>query len=132
MAEEQSESIKTQLAIALAQGISIASWARTKNVPRPTVYRWAREPEVRKEVEACRRQILDRAIGKLTKNSNFAVERIRRLAETAESESVQLKASRSMLLDNVVVTKFSGWDGRLAEVEEQLREYRAGNENRQG
>jgi hypothetical protein len=132
MAEEPCESIKTQLAIALARGISITAWARTNNVPRPTVYRWAKEPEVRKDVEACRRQMLDRAIGKLTESSAFAVGRIRLLAETAESESVQLKASRSILLDNVAITKFSGWDDRLAEVEEQLREYRAGNENRPG
>jgi hypothetical protein len=132
MADELTEDIKTQLALALAQGISVIRWARTNNVPKTTAYRWAQEPQLRKEVEACRRRILDRAVGKLTKSSTFAAERIRRLAETAESESVQLKASKSILSDMAALSKFSGLEGRMLEVEEQLSEYRAGLENRQG
>ena len=64
MADENRESLKIELAFALAQGVSVTAWARARDVPRPTVYRWASEREVRKTVDACRRRMLDRAIGK--------------------------------------------------------------------
>ena len=81
MIEELPEGKKTQLAVAVAQGISVAAWARTNEVPRATAYRWASEPEVRRAVEACRRRIVDQAVGKMTKKSNWAVDRIVKLAD---------------------------------------------------
>ena len=131
MSEQQSEDIKTQLALRLCTAFRSRCRARTNNVPRPTVYRWAREPEVRKEVEACRRQIIDRAVGRLTGKFGRAVDRILKLADEAESESVQLRAARSILSEMIAVSKYSGLEGRMLEVEEQLREHRAGHAYRQ-
>jgi hypothetical protein len=52
-----------QLAMAIAQGKSIAGWARQNGVPRRTAQRWATEPDVRRQVEDWRRRVLDGARG---------------------------------------------------------------------
>ena len=132
MIEELPEGKKTQLAVAVAQGISVAAWARTNEVPRATAYRWAIEPEVRRAVEACRRRIVDQAVGKMTKKSNWAVDRIVKLADIAESESVRLRALRSILSEMMAVSKYSGLESRMVEIEEELREQRAGHQGRPG
>ena len=54
MAEENRESMKPELAIALARGISVTAWARARGVPRPTAYRWSKDPKVRKAIDAFR------------------------------------------------------------------------------
>jgi hypothetical protein len=64
MAEDTRESMKPELDIALARGITVARWARENDVSQSTVYRWSHEPEVRKMVEACRRRLIDQAIGR--------------------------------------------------------------------
>ena len=81
----------------LRTAASITAWARDNNVPRPTVYRWAKEPEVRKAVQAFRRRTLDRAVGMMVKRVPWAVARIIKLADNAESESVRLRALRDPL-----------------------------------
>jgi hypothetical protein len=111
---------KSQLAFALAKGITVAKWARTHDVPKRTAYRWSKDPIVRRQVEACRRRAIDRAVGMMTDSFTWVVGRIKMLGEEAESESVQLKALRSILSDMISVSKFSGLEGRMNEIEEEL------------
>jgi hypothetical protein len=51
-----------------------------------------------------------------------AADGIVRLAREAESESVQLRAWRAILADQIAVAKFSDLEYRMTEIEEQLRE----------
>jgi hypothetical protein len=44
------------------------------------------------------------------------------LAKEAESESVQLRAWRAILADQMAVSKFSDLEYRMTEIEEQLSE----------
>jgi hypothetical protein len=37
---EELKTTKTQLALALAQGASVTAWARARDVPKMTDYRW--------------------------------------------------------------------------------------------
>ena len=131
MAEEDRESLKIELAFALARGASVTGWARARDVPRTTVYRWASEREVRKIVDACRRRMLDQAIGKLTKRSTWTVDRITGLADGAESESVRLRALRGMLSEMMAISKYSALEGRVADVEDKL-DARTGDANQAG
>ncbi len=110
-----------QLAMAVAQGKSIIEWARQNGVPRRTAQRWAAEPDVRREVEEWRRRILDRALGYLAGRSMWAVKGIAKLGKAAESESVQLRARRAILHDQMAVSKFSNFEYRMAELEEHVR-----------
>ena len=119
--EEVPLSPQDRLAMAVAQGKSIAEWARQNGVPRRTAQRWAAEPDVRRQVEDWRRQILDRALGFMAGRSMWAVRGIAKLGEAAESESVQLRARRAILQDQMAVSKFSNFEYRMAELEEQVR-----------
>ena len=113
---------KINLALAIAEGESIAAWARQNGVPERTAQRWAQDRNVRREVDACRRRALNQAIGRLTGMAMNAVDGIANLAQAADSESVQLRAWRAILADMMSVSKFSDLEYRMAEIEEQLSE----------
>ena len=61
MTKELRQKAKTQLALAIAQGTSVALWARANQVARSTAYRWASQPELRATAESCRWRVRDRA-----------------------------------------------------------------------
>jgi hypothetical protein len=112
---------RDQLVMAVAQGKSIAGWARQNGVPRRTAQRWAAEPDVRRQIEDWRRRILDRALGYMAGRSMWAVRGIAKLGADAESESVQLRARRAILHDQIAVSRFSNFEYRMAELEEEVR-----------
>jgi hypothetical protein len=120
MPEELPNNTKADLAVALAHGITPTAWGRARGVPKPTACRWAREPEIRKEVAACRRRTLDRAIGMMVKLAPSTVSKIAVIGAEAPSDSVRLTALRTIFKDMMAVSKYSGLEGRLTEVEERL------------
>jgi hypothetical protein len=122
---------KGKLALAMARGESIASWARQNDVLLRTATRWAKDPKVRNFVEAWRRRALSRAIGRMANQAVKAADGITNLAKAAASESVQLRAWRALLADQMAVAKFSDLEQRMQEIEEQLRE-RTGEGSRAG
>jgi hypothetical protein len=111
---------KINLALAIAEGESIAAWAQQNGVSERTAFSWAKDPKVRREVEACRRRVVNQAIGRLTGMTTKAVDGITNLAQEAESESVQLRAWRAILADLMSVSKFSDLEYRMTEIEEEL------------
>jgi hypothetical protein len=122
MSEEPIEPNKLQLAVALAQGSSISEWARANNVAKETARRWSHEREVLDEIEAFRRHAIDRAVGILAKNASWAAGEICKLAGDAESESVKLSALRAVLADVIAVSKYSGLEERMGELEAHVRQ----------
>jgi hypothetical protein len=131
MPENVPKNHKNKLASAIARGESITAWAHRNGVPLSTAFRWSQEPKIRREVEAWRRRALGRAIGRMASLAMKAVDGITKLAEGAESESVQLRAWRAILADQMAVSKFSDLEYRMAEIEEQLDE-RTGNAGQAG
>jgi hypothetical protein len=119
MSEEILESKKTGLAVVIAQGKSVRAWARQNEVPSSTAHYWANQPEVRRMAEDWRRRWLDRAVGRMASLAPAAVDGITKLAKGAEGESVQLRAWRSLLSDQIAVSKYAGWDRRLTNLEEK-------------
>jgi len=111
---------KINLALAVAEGESIAAWARQNGVPERTAQRWAQDRNVRREVDACRRRALNPGAPGLTGMAMNAVDGIANLAKAADSESVQLRAWRGVLADLMSVSKFSVLEYRMTEIEEQL------------
>jgi hypothetical protein len=63
---------KINLAPAVAEGESIAVWARQNGVPERTAQRWAQDRNVRREVDACRRRVVN-SIQRGNAASGFAV-----------------------------------------------------------
>jgi hypothetical protein len=113
---------KIHPALAIAGGESIAAWAKLNGVPERTAFYWAKDPKVRRDVEAYRRRVVNQAIGRLTGMAMNAVEGIAHLAQGADSESVQLRAWRGVLAELMSDYKFSVLEYRMTEIEERLRE----------
>jgi hypothetical protein len=111
---------KSELARALAIGGTVTDWAREKNVPERTAYTWSRSPEVIDEVEAIRRDALDQAIGRLSRQVTEAAEQIILLARDAASESVRLQAARAVLAELMSVSSFAALERRMAEIERRI------------
>jgi hypothetical protein len=131
MPDDVRKNHKTQLTMAIARGESITAWAHRNGVPLSTAFRWSQDPKVRRKVEAWRRRALDRTIGRFANLALKAVDGITKLAEGAESESVQLRAWRAVLADQMAVSKFSVLEYRMAKIEEQLKK-RTGNAGQAG
>ncbi len=98
----------------------MTKWASKNQVPRRTAFRWAREPKVRAAIEKCRRQTLDRAVGRLTHGVTSVTKGILELSQSASSESVKLAAMRAVLSDMMAVSKFGGLEDRVTQVEEKV------------
>jgi hypothetical protein len=119
MPGQRPRSQRTQLALAIANGTSVAAWACGNEVPKRTAYRWSREPKVRTAVESYRLRAVDRAIGRMARRATWATEGIAKLAKSAESESVRLAALRAILSDMMAVSQFARLEKYLTESEEQ-------------
>jgi hypothetical protein len=126
MSEEPLQNRKTDLALAIAQGISLKKWAEANNVARSTAYRWADEPEVKACANAVRRRALDRAVGMLSRRVTWAALGIIKLADTAGSEAVKLSALRAIYSEMIATSRFGSLEDRVTELEERSREH-AGN-----
>jgi hypothetical protein len=122
MSREHDQSKKSQLALALAQGLSIGGWARSNNVPMRTAYRWSREPAIRSAANSYRRRVIDRAVGRLARRATWAADMIAKLPKDAESAFVRLSALRAILSDMMNVSQFAMLEERMAHIQEQLRE----------
>lgn len=117
MSTRHNRPTKGNLALALAQGRTAASWARETGTPERTARRWAREAEVIRQVEAIRRKSIDRAIGTLSRQATAAATELARLARKAESEAVRLNACRGLLSDLLTVTDHQTLERRVTELE---------------
>jgi hypothetical protein len=122
MTPELPDELKIQLAFAIAEGKSPATWAREKHVPRSTAYRWAADPNVRRVVQSCRRRSLQHALGQMTRRATWACDEIAELAKLAESESVRLQALRVIVRDLVAASKVANLERRMVKVQEGLRD----------
>ena len=123
--EDSSPRPKGLLALAIAQGVSIADWAKENNIPERTAYRWAREPKVRAKIASCRRHVVDEALGLMSSHVNTAARGIAALSDNAVSESVRLAALRAIFSNMMAVSEFSSLEERMTLIEERLDE-RAG------
>jgi hypothetical protein len=95
------------LALHVASGRSVVAWAKEHEIPRRTCYRWFKTEAFKAKVAAHRLRIIDRVVGKLARHGSAAVERIAKLATTAEAEAVRLAANRTLLSELVGLSNFA-------------------------
>jgi hypothetical protein len=122
MSKRNNQDQKADLALAMATGHAVIAWAREHSVPERTASTWSRSPDVLHQVEAIRRQAIDRAIGRLTDHVAAAADEIGRLAQAAASEAVQLAACRAVLADLMGMSDYAVLEHRLAEIERRIAE----------
>jgi hypothetical protein len=121
MQEEPMGDKKSELAMLIARGGSIIAWAKKNEVAKRTAFYWAKEPKVREEVEEWRRQSFDQALGRLNSRARKAADGLFKLAEFGESESVQLRAWRAILADQMAIGRYSTLDQRMLELEDVVK-----------
>jgi hypothetical protein len=119
--EELKQIKKSELAMVIARGGSIIAWAKKNELARRTAFYWAQEPEVREEVDEIRRQSFDQALGRINSRARKAADGMFKLAEFAKSESVQLRAWRALLADQMAIAEFSTLDRRMLELEQVVK-----------
>jgi len=106
----------------MALGQKVSVWAKKNGVPRRTCYDWTKTPEYKATVREVRRRALDRAVGQFVRNLTKAVGRIALLATEAESESVQLQASRAVLRESIKVREHVDLEEQMLDIERRLDE----------
>jgi hypothetical protein len=116
------KSRKKELALAIADGLSIKEWASQNGVAESNAYRWAKQSNVKTVVNSRRRVPVDQALSILGRQLPSAVDTMARLGETAASESVQLGAVKALCSHFERLHKNMGLEQRLTELEDQLRE----------
>ncbi len=113
------KNLRNILAFALANGHSVAKWAKEHEIPKRTCYEWAREDEFKREVAKYRRRVLDRATGLLIKKSVGAIIQIGKLSKNAKQESVQLQAARAILSNMLEVRESLELEERIDALEQK-------------
>ncbi len=117
MNSEHRKSTKAQLALALAQGVSAAQWARTNNVPKVTASWWAKDPSAPNAVESYRGGLRAQGGGGLLGDIGENVTNEANLCEntsTSENhESVWVTANFDVLLglDKLETKPAGAWSG---------------------
>jgi len=120
MSKRNNQIQKANLALAMAGGSTVKAWADANGVADRTARTWSKSPEVLDQVEAIRRAVLDRTIGRLSDNATAAADEIARLFREASSEAVRLQAARAVLAELMVVSSYAALEGRMAEVERRI------------
>jgi hypothetical protein len=121
MSKRNNQIQKANLALAMAGGSTVKAWADANGVADRTARTWSKSPEVLEQVEAIRREVLDRTIGRLSDNAAAAADEIARLFREASSEAVRLQAARAVLAELMVVSSYAALEGRMAEVERRVK-----------
>ena len=120
MTNELRQKTKIPLALTIAQGRSVALWARDNQVPRSTAYRWASQPEVRAAAEFRRQRARNCALSRMASRAYRAFYEVATLAKCAESESVRLRALRSIVSGAIATSEFAVLKRRMSAIREEL------------
>jgi hypothetical protein len=100
----------------------VALWARDNQVPRSTAYRWASQPGVQAAAESRRRRARNCALGRMASRAYRVSYEVATLAECAESESVRLRALRSIFSGAIATSKFAVVKCRMSAIKEEVHE----------
>ncbi len=128
MAEPTSKSLIRELAQAVAAGEDVSTWCEKRGVQSATASEWQRRNSFQQRVAELRHHAVDRAVGKMATNLGKAVERIVTLVEEAESQSVQLTASKTLIDKLLLVQNHAELRNELRRLDERL----AAQEKRRG
>src|SRR5262249_28446863 len=105
------------LALAVAGGMSVASWARNNGVGIRTCYDWTATEEFKARVAEHRRRFADQSVGALVKLAINAVAEIAKLMSASERESIRLAAAKAILDQLVAISSHVEIEERLAALE---------------
>jgi hypothetical protein len=122
MTNELRQKTKIPLALTIAQGRSVALWARDNLVPRSTAYRWAGQPDLQAAAESRRQRAVNCALARLAKRAYREAQEVVALAECAESESVRLCTLRAVVSGAMPTSKLAPLKRRMSAIKQELQE----------
>jgi hypothetical protein len=108
------------LAVAMAEGTKIADWARSRGVSVRSGYRLASKPGVKAKAASLRKEMLDTAVGTLSRIANSAVFTLWDLLSVERPDSIRLNAARTILASLIDIRGHTEMAERMAEIEEHL------------
>jgi len=119
------------LILHLAAGASRASAAKAAGVSERTLFRRLQDPTFRERLDETRAELLSSAVARLTASATAAAATLHRLL-SAESESVQLGAARSVLElgtklreSEQLVQRIAALEATAARMEPEAQRWRA-------
>ncbi len=104
------------LLLALAGGASATEAARKAGVSERTAFRRMQDPEFQRSIAQARDKMVENALGQLAEASVTAVRTLRALC-AARSETVRLKAARSLLELTMRMREHVDFGARIAALE---------------
>jgi hypothetical protein len=108
------------LLAALAGGASIQAAAQLAGVSESTAYRRLRSRPFRRRLDRARQEMLDRALGHLSRGGTEAAITLRKLLRS-EDARVKLGAAKCILESGAKVKEAAELERRIAALEEQAR-----------
>src|SRR5262245_54847023 len=106
----------TVAAVALASGSTVKVAARKAGISVRCLANWRRKPAFERLVNRYRDQLVDEAVGQVSKDLSAATAVLRKLLKSRQ-EQVQLRAAAELLALGIALRKHADTDRRLAEVE---------------
>ena len=91
------ENQQKSLALGVACGRSVRSWARRHEIEFTTAYEWSVQKEFRLLVDRARLRVADFMVGRLVRAARLAIDQLVRLCTRSDSDAVRLSASRALL-----------------------------------
>ena len=110
------------LALAMAQGESIADWAGRSGTNLRAAYRMAVKPEVRARASTLRGEMIDAAVGRLAESATEADATLRGLLGEDVADATRLQAAKAILSALVDVQVHAELGRRIEELELKISE----------
>lgn len=104
------------MVVALARGKTVTEACGQTGISRTTVYRWLGDPGFCHRVEATRKELFDRAIGRLADSASAAADTLAGLLQDG-SPTIRLGAARANLELAIRWKKLDAVDGKLVSAE---------------
>ncbi len=119
MSTAEIDSLKYTLALTIAIGRSVRTWAKQRNVDVETARQWSLQNEFRKLVDVARMRFADRLVGRLLEGARLAITQLVMLCTKSTSDAIRLAASRALLANWVKFSDHIDFGLRLTVMEER-------------
>jgi hypothetical protein len=114
---------QSALLAALLTHAGITDAAKSVGVAERTAFRWLQEPDFQREYRAARRQVIEQALTLVQRSTGAAVATLIRNLK-AESNAVQVAASRTRLEYSTKILELDDLEQQLGELQAIIEEIR--------
>jgi hypothetical protein len=121
----ENDTLKKSLALSIACGKPVRSWAKRHNVDYRTAYEYSIQCEFRPLVELYRLRVADRMVGRLLRAARLAIRELLRLSTKSSSDTVRLSASREILSYWLKVSKHGSICGQVYSIMDRVNRLEA-------